>query len=116
MKPIKAREAGGSRIHLTNVKANGFHPLRGFNRHLVLDLGLTPQALRCRPLRGLKQLDASSILMPSQSPTLGLTLTAVSQLSPTMKNRPTLEIGRAYSTTLMRTSAPFVRISGTYIA
>jgi len=30
-KAIKARAAGGSRIISTNVKRNGYHPLRGFN-------------------------------------------------------------------------------------
>ncbi|HXI62421.1 MAG TPA: hypothetical protein VNF70_06905, partial [Pyrinomonadaceae bacterium] len=40
---IKAREAGGNRIILTNVKRYGYHPLRGFNDILLLDLGLTPQ-------------------------------------------------------------------------
>jgi len=45
-KAIKAREAGGSRIISTNVKATAITRFAGSIDLWVLDLGLTPQALR----------------------------------------------------------------------
>ena len=45
-KAIKAREAGGSRIIWTSVEATAITRFAGSIAILVLDLGLTPQALR----------------------------------------------------------------------
>jgi hypothetical protein len=40
-------------LHIGTIRGNACRPLRGLDTFAVQVLGLTPQALCCRPLRGL---------------------------------------------------------------
>jgi hypothetical protein len=60
----QARGAGGSLIIWKTFRRDRYRPLRGLDYFCFFILGLTPQALCCRPLRGLKLIVARFLWLP----------------------------------------------------